>query len=163
MLTQRYPTATTPKVPFLFVLDMELHLCVSYVAPNPGSWLSDVKSDFHFQNCSQVRFHCEVRKPCHYSKSFSQGRKIANEAPAAIPAHSHSSEWQQTTTVTQRWVDRDGWIDRRLHMRTRLLINSCWQRANTLGSLVEMSVMLAISLHAFQVGCPQPVTVGYQG
>lgn len=48
-------------------------------------------------------------------------------------------------------------------MGTRLLINSCWQRADTLGSSVEMSVMSAISLHEFQVGCPQPATVGYCG
>lgn len=82
------------------------------------------------------------------------------EAPAAISPHSQSTEWQQTTTVMQRQADRDGWIDRWLHMQTCLLINSCWQQANTLGSSVEMSVMLTISLHAFQVGCPQPVTVG---
>lgn len=76
---------------------------------------------------------------------FPKAERLQIEAPAAISAHSHSTEWQQTATVMQRRADRDGWIDRRLHMRTCLLINSCWQRANTLGSLVEMSVMLAIS------------------
>lgn len=100
----------------------------------------------------------------HYYQSLTQEWKDCNlRLPAAISAHSHSADWQQAATVTQRRTDRDGWIDRRMHTRPRLLINSCRQRANTLGSSVEMSVMLAISLHAFQVGCPQPVTVGYQG
>lgn len=94
---------------------------------------------------------------------FPKEEGLQIEAPAAISPHSQSPEWQQTSTVMQRQEDRDGWIDRRLHMQTCLLINSCWQRANTLGSSVDTSVRLTISLHAFQVGCPQPVTVGYEG
>lgn len=78
----------------------------------------------------------------------------------AVWAQSHWTEGQQTAAVMASRADRDGRIDRRPHMQTCLLINSCWQRANTLGSLAETSVMLPISLHAFQVGCPQPVTVG---
>lgn len=73
------------------------------------------------------------------------------------------TERLQAAIVTQRQADRDGWINRRLHMGTCLLINSCWQQADTLGSLVETSVMWAISLHEFQVGCPQPATVDYHG
>lgn len=31
-------------------------------------------------------------------------------------------------TMTQRWLDRDGWIDRQILMRTCWLINCCWQQ-----------------------------------
>lgn len=89
-------------------------------------------------------------------------QRLQIDASAAISSHSQPSEWQQTATVTQRQADRDGWIDGRPHMQTCLLINSRW-RVDTLGSSLETSVMLAINLHAFQVGCPQPVTVGYWG
>lgn len=90
-------------------------------------------------------------------------KALQTESAAAISAQRWGSEWRQTATVMKRKRDRDGWIDSAPHMQTCLLINSCWQRANTLGSSVETSVTPAISLHAFQIGCPQPVTVGRRG
>lgn len=124
-------------------------------------WISNLISCIQ---SSQVRWDFSVRSRNGVAiipNPFPKVGGLQIVAPAAISAHSRSAEWQPTAPVMQRRADGDGWIDRRPHMRTCLLINSCWQRANTLGSSVEMSVMPAISLHAFQVGCPQPVTVGY--
>lgn len=88
---------------------------------------------------------------------------LQNEAPAAISAHNQSTEWQQTATVMQRRADRDGWIDRRLHMQTCLLINSCWQRATLWAHRWKCQSCWPLVCMHFQVGCPQPVTVGYGG
>lgn len=54
-------------------------------------------------------------------------------------------------TMTQRSLDRDGWIDRQILIRTCWLINCCWQQGekNTPWLLVEMSVTAAISQPAF--------------